>query len=131
MRASTVSRAGLIALMAGSGILHFVKPEPYVAIVPGWIPDAEAAVFWSGVAEGAVAAGLAHPRTRRLAAWATIALLVAVFPANVQHALDTPEGTAAWWGTRARLPVQAVLIWWASRFTRSAPQRHGNATPSS
>jgi uncharacterized membrane protein len=118
-RARLLSLAGLIALMGGSGVAHLIVPEPYLAIVPRWVPSASAAVFWSGIAELAVAAALAHPRTRRVGAWATAALLVAVFPANIQHALDAQPGTGEWWATCARLPLQPVLIWWAWIFTRA------------
>jgi len=118
-RARRLSLAALIALMGGSGIAHLILPEPYLKIVPRWVPSASAAVFWSGIAELAVAAALAHPRTRRVGAWATAALLVAVFPANIQHALDAQPGTGEWWATRARLPLQPVLIWWAWIFTRA------------
>jgi uncharacterized membrane protein len=52
------------------------------------------------------------PRTRRLGGWASVALLVGVFPANVQHALD--DGGAVW----LRLPLQWPLIAWAHRQTR-------------
>jgi len=118
-RARRVSLAGLIALMGGSGIAHLIVPEPYLKIVPRWVPSASAAVFWSGIAELAVAAALAHPRTRRVGAWATVALLVAVYPANIQHALDAQPGTGEWWATRARLPLQPVMMWWAWIFTRA------------
>jgi len=117
-RARRVSLTGLIALMGGSGIAHLIVPEPYLKIVPRWVSSASAAVFWSGIAELAVAAALVHPRMRRAGAWATIALLVAVFPANIQHALQVEPGTGEWWATRARLPLQPVLIWWAWTFTR-------------
>jgi len=118
-RARRFSLAALIALMGGSGIAHLIVPEPYLKIVPRWVPSASAAVFWSGIAELAVAAALAHPRTRRVGAWATAVLLIAVFPANIQHALDARPGTGEWWATRARLPLQPVLIWWAWIFTRA------------
>ncbi|HEX9697303.1 MAG TPA: DoxX-like family protein [Actinomycetota bacterium] len=118
-RARRVSLAGLITLMGGSGIAHVILPEPYLKIVPRWVPSASAAVFLSGIAELAVAAALAHPRTRRVGAWATVALLVAVYPANIQHALDAEPGTGEWWATRARLPLQPVLIWWGWIFTRA------------
>jgi len=122
-RRRTASLVGLAALLAASGVAHFVVPKPYARIVPSWVPDADAAVFWSGVAEVALAAGLLHPRTRRASAWSAIALFVAVYPANIKHALDAETGTAEWWLTRARLPLQAVLIWWAYTFARRPKPR--------
>lgn len=126
MLARRLSLGGLVALMATSGVLHLVKPAPYVRIVPGWVPAPEAMVFWSGIAEIALAAMLVDRRTRRLGAWGIIALLVAVYPANIQHALDARSGTATWWLTRARLPLQPVMVWWAWRWTR--PGSAGSAS---
>lgn len=112
--------------MGISGILHLVKPEPYERIVPRIIGHAEMLVFYSGIAEIASSALLAIPRTRRLGAGLTILILIAVFPANVQMALDgaTPGGgfftgsSVLLW---LRLPVQALLIWWAYTFVRGLP----------
>ena len=100
--------------------MHLIKPDPYIRIVPRVLPAPDALVFWSGIAEIAIAGALLHPRTRRLAAWSAIGLFIAVFPANVTMALDARGGTLGWWLTRARLPLQPVLIWWAFRFTRSS-----------
>jgi len=106
-----------------AGILHFVVPELYVQIIPPILPAPLALVYLSGVAEIAVGVGLLLPRTRRYAAWATIALLVAIFPANVYMATSgvIVEGigggdpsAAARWG---RLPLQGVLILWTSWYT--------------
>jgi uncharacterized membrane protein len=66
-----------------AGALHFVVPELYVQIVPPIFPAALTLVYLSGLAEIAVGIGLLIPRTRRHAAWATVVLLVAIFPANV------------------------------------------------
>jgi uncharacterized membrane protein len=118
-----ISLAGLAALMGGSGVLHFVKPEPYERIVPRIIGHAEAVVFYSGIAEIVASALLTIPTTRRFGAWLTVVILIGVFPANVQMALDggTPGGgffagsTVLLW---LRLPLQPVLIWWAYTFAR-------------
>nr|WP_199722353.1 DoxX family protein [Haloarcula sp. Atlit-7R] len=106
-----------------AGILHFVVPELYVQIVPPVLPAPLALVYLSGVAEIGVGFGLLVPQTRSYAAWATIALLVAIFPANVYMAVSmvTIEGTGGgqpsvlvrW----ARLPLQGVLILWAYWYT--------------
>nr|WP_241692760.1 DoxX-like family protein [Haloarcula salina] len=81
-----------------AGGLHFVVPALYVQIVPPVLPAPLALVYLSGLAEIAVGVGLLVPRTRSLAAWATIALLVAIFPANVYMAVSmvTIEGGARW-----------------------------------
>ena len=98
-----------------AGIMHFVIPRNYEAIVPDWLPAHRELVYASGVAEIAGGAGTLHPRTRRAATLWSIATLVAVFPANVHMALNPdryrlPGGRLALW---LRLPVQALFIAWA------------------
>jgi uncharacterized membrane protein len=98
----------------GAGILHFTKTELYLKIVPPYIPWHPAMVFISGVCEMAGGIGLLIPPLRRAAAWGLVALLIAVFPANVYMATDPAAGTqsipaAVAWG---RLPFQLVFIWW-------------------
>lgn len=114
---------GLAGIFAVSGTIHIVKPEVVEPIVPAFIPAREA-VYASGVAELACAAGLLMPRTRRLAGWASAALLVAVFPANVKMAKDAQKSRKASStykaGTVARLPLQAPLIRSALKAARSA-----------
>ncbi len=110
----TASPYVLAGLLTVTGSLHFIVPRPYAAIVPDQLPGHTELVYASGVAELACAAGLLHPRSRRLAGWATAALFVAVFPANVKMALDSMAGStvyrAAVW---ARLPLQVPLVLWA------------------
>jgi len=98
-----------------AGILHFLHPSGYVRIVPPFIPHPEAMVWLSGIAEIAGGVGLLIRPLRRAAAWGLVALLVAVFPANIYMAWDHVQVTAhplsgfiLW----ARLPLQFVLIWW-------------------
>lgn len=107
----------LLALFAGSGTLHLVRPAVYEQMVPPWLPAQRALVYASGVAELLCGAGLLHARTRPAAGWASAALLVAVFPANVQMAVDARRGPARGGGgaayrglTYARLPLQVPLV---------------------
>ena len=109
--------------MAGSGVLHLVKPEPYERIVPRALGDAGPYVFYSGLAELLMAALLLAPKTRRWGGRLTAALLVVVFPGNVQMALDGAAPGGNWFtGSDAmlwlRLPLQPLLIWWAWTFSR-------------
>ena len=109
-----------------AGLNHFLSPDFYIQIMPPYLPAHRELVELSGVAEfalGLVALVLAlHvPRIRRWTAWGVIALLIAVFPANVHVALhDLPvggagEGLGIWnW---VRLPIQALLIGWAWIYT--------------
>ena len=111
----------LAGLLAGSGVLHFTATDAYARIVPRALPRARAVVQVSGVAELACAAGLVLPRTRRSAGWSTTALLVAVFPANVQMALDAPARRPRYRALAyARLPVQVPLVLWAVSVARGA-----------
>jgi uncharacterized membrane protein len=98
-----------------AGVMHFVVPRTYEAIVPRRLPAARALVYASGAAEIAGGAGVMHPRTRRVASWWSVATLLAVFPANVNMALNpdryrVPGGAVALW---LRLPVQALFVLWA------------------
>jgi uncharacterized membrane protein len=114
--------------MVGAGTLHFAIPSSYARIVPRVVgPDgARALVLTSGAAEILAGVLLAVPRTRRLGAALTAGLLMAVFPANVQMALDGgipgegfPLGSpvVAW----LRLPLQIPLVWWALVHARRRP----------
>ena len=97
-------RFALALLLLVTGVLHFVVPDPYVRIIPRVLPDgwARPLVYASGVAELIGGALL----LRRRGGWFVVALLVAVFPANVQMALDDPNVV-----TLGRLPLQAPMIW--------------------
>lgn len=113
------SRLPLVALMAGSGVVHVVAPGIYERIVPRPLGHARFFVLASGAAELVGAALLAAPRTRRAGGWLCAALLVVVFPANVQMALDGgAPGSAGIMGSPVaawlRLPLQAPLVWWAA-----------------
>ena len=112
----------MAAFYIAAGVNHFLSPDFYVAIMPPYLPWHLELVYLSGVAEIVCGVGLLIPRTRVLAAWATIALLVAIYPANIHVALnDIPlggrsEGLGIWnW---LRLPFQFVLIAWAWWYTR-------------
>lgn len=110
-----------------AGVLHFVAPTVYEQVVPPSLPRPRELVYLSGVAEVGLGIGVLFDRTRRPSAWGLVALLVAVFPANVhmataddldlrgvpEWARDPPD--AALW---ARLPLQAVLVLWAWWYTR-------------
>jgi uncharacterized membrane protein len=122
-RFKRAARWGMAALMLASGIGHFVLTDAYVAMVPAWLAAPRVLVWLSGVAELAGGVGLLAPwpALRRAAAIGIIALLVAVFPANVNMAIHQipPFGLhaspAALW---ARLPLQALFIAWASWLAR-------------
>jgi uncharacterized membrane protein len=121
----TRSQRALAAFFTFAGIMHFVIPRQYEAIVPAYIPmSPKLAVEVSGVAE--IAGGLAviPPAGRSIARWWLLALLVAVFPANV-HMAVSPEQVRGLdldrvprWALWARLPLQPLAMVWVWRATR-------------
>jgi uncharacterized membrane protein len=120
MASRSKTTTALAVLFGVSGVLHFARPTPYERIVPKALPRKKELVYASGVAELACAAGLLHPKTRRLAGLASAGLLVAVFPANVQMATDlqrkgSPRAKTIGW---TRLPLQVPLIKWALKAAR-------------
>lgn len=112
-RLRTASPYLLAALLAGTSATHFLKPGFYEPIVPPALPgSARTWTYLSGVAELAVAAAVAFPRTRSRGALAAALLFVAVFPANIQMALDA-HTSAMKAISYARLPLQVPLVVWA------------------
>src|SRR5689334_20290812 len=114
------SAFALAALLGVAGVTHFAKPEPYDAIVPRALPGKPRTwTYVSGVAELAVAATVAAPKTRKVGGLLAAGLFAAVFPANVKMAVDYrnrgPRAKAIAWG---RLPLQLPLIVWALRVRR-------------
>ena len=109
----------MILFYAGAGINHFVHPAFYLQIMPPWLPWHKALVFVSGVAELVCALLLLFPSTRRTGAYCTIALLIAVFPANIQMLHDYKRNAnPLLWIAVLRWPVQLLLICWAYMYTR-------------
>ena len=111
-----MARLLLGAFFLVAGTLHFLKPGPYVAIVPDALPRKLELVYASGVAEIAGGAGVLARPTRRAAGWWLIVTLLAIFPANLNMAVNADRFGAVpepllW----ARLPVQGLLIAWVWR----------------
>ncbi len=111
----------LIAGFAGSGTLHLVRPEVFEPLMPAWVPAHREVILASGVAELACAVGMAVPQTRRVAGWASAALLLGVWPGNLQMALDSNRSRStafkvAAWG---RMPLQLPMIRAAVQAARS------------
>ena len=109
----------------GAGVWHFHRPEFYRRIVPPYFPSPAALVAISGVCEIAGGIGLLPRRTRRVAGWGLIALLIAVFPANIYMVIDpqkTADGSIPTWALWCRLPFQALfIVWiWFVALTKSA-----------
>ncbi|HET6416163.1 MAG TPA: DoxX family protein [Polyangiales bacterium] len=107
--------------MVAIGILHFVRPKPFVRIVPKYLPAPLALVYISGFFEILGGLGLLIPSTRSWAAWGLIALYIAVFPANIYMLTDNisldPRKPIPRWALWLRLPFQLLFIAWAYWFT--------------
>jgi len=128
-----IKRAGLYIQSCGymlAGINHFWHTEIYKAIMPPWLPWHYPLIYISGVCELVLGALLLPVATRRMAAWGIILMLVAIFPANIQMAVNyTKEHHPYTWISYVRLPLQAVLIWWAWLYARKKyPSNSENAS---
>jgi uncharacterized membrane protein len=120
----------LAALFIGSGLVHLVRPRVYLPMMPSYLPCPSELILASGVAEVAGGIGLLFPPTRRVARNGLIALLIAVFPANIQMAVNgITNGDSPLILTLllARLPLQLLLIWLVSR--SDAPTRTASGAP--
>ena len=116
----------MLALMGGAGVTHFTNPGFYDPIVPRWMPGkARTWTYLSGAAELACAGLMLRPQTRRIGGAATLATVLAVWPANWQMAFDggmadakPPMNSAAvaW----ARLPLQLPMLWGALKVARGS-----------
>ena len=114
----TVSKFLLAIFMIGAGTMHFVNPDFYLKIMPQYLSLHRELVYLSGVCEILLGLLLFIPRFTRLAAWGTIALLIAVFPANIyvyQHQAVLPAPPII---HLLRLPLQGVFILWACWHTK-------------
>jgi uncharacterized membrane protein len=112
----------MAAFYVFGGFNHLMNPDFYLALMPPGLPNPEWLNVLSGLAEIILGVYILEPRTRVLAAWGIIALLIAVFPANIYAAFEnvgaggpgTGPGVAAY----VRLPFQALFIVWAWWYTR-------------
>lgn len=117
----TILRVLLAAFVIAAGVAHWVTPTPFVQMMPDYLPYHLELVQISGVFEILGGVGLLIPFVSRYAAWGLILLFIAVFPANVNMAVNDlvidgmPHNLVAYW---VRLPFQAVLIAWAWWFTQ-------------
>lgn len=120
MSRTDLPTTALAGLFVASGVIHLVRPQVFEPMVPAPLREHDRTlVHASGVVEIACAAGLLVPATRQAAGWASAAVLVGVFPANVQMSVDhgrraqrkrTPQAIGFFAGTLARLPLQWPLV---------------------
>ena len=126
---STAQRVALLlaaVFYVAAGALHFIETDAYLRIMPPFIPWHLGMVRLSGVCEILGGLGLLIGKTRRAAVWGLIALLIAVFPANIYMATNPIEagagsiGPALRWG---RLPLQLLFGWWLLWCTKPITSR--------
>ena len=107
------SKSVLAIFMITAGIMHFVNPAFFLKIMPPYLPLHKELVLVSGVFEVVLGVLLLVPQTSRMAAWGIVALLIAVFPANLylyQHQDILPASPVVHF---LRLPLQGLFILWA------------------
>lgn len=105
-------------LYIGAGINHFRKPGMYIKIIPPMFKNPRLINILSGAAEIILGIFLILPFMTRIAAWGIIALLIAIFPANLYMYHEKKAGFGlAKWILFVRLPLQIVLIYWAYQYT--------------
>jgi uncharacterized membrane protein len=117
----------LLWLMAAfyvlAGVNHFINPDAYMPMMPPYLPWHRFLVYLSGLAEVVLGIGVLVPRWRSVSAWGIIALLIAIFPANLHIALHNVPVFGAEEGAGIfnwiRLPLQGVLILWAWWYTET------------
>jgi uncharacterized membrane protein len=101
-----------------AGINHFTRPKMYLKIIPPFIPAPMIVVYVSGAAEVLLGLMLYFTSTAKLAAWGIIALLIAVFPANIyMYQKGGDFFKMPQWVLIVRLPLQLLLIAWAYWYT--------------
>lgn len=126
--AKHVTKWVLGLLFIAAGVNHFWHPDFYVKIMPPYLPWHRELVLISGAFEMLLGAMLLVPHCSRWAAWGLIALLIAVFPANLHMALNPAEySDLPPWTLWLRLPLQGVFIAWAYWYTRPSGLRRRTA----
>ncbi len=120
---SMTKKIGLILLalfFMAAGINHFVNSDIYVAIVPHYLPAHLELVYLSALFEILGGIGVVLSPIRQWVGYGLIALLIAVFPANIYMAMNPDKfvDIVSAWVLYARLPLQFLLIWWTFWATR-------------
>jgi uncharacterized membrane protein len=109
----------MAVLYMAAGMNHFWHPQMYLRIMPPWLPAPKFLVDLTGIMEVVFGLLLLFPKTQVFAAWGIIALLVLVFPANVQMTINyAKHHHPQLWITIVRLPLQFLLMWWAYQYTK-------------
>jgi uncharacterized membrane protein len=114
-------RVIMAAFMLGGFVLHFRATDKLIAITPDWVPFAREVVLAIGVLELILAFTLLVPRLRKISGIVIALYVIAVWPANIKHAVEhivLPPIPDTWWYHAPRLALQPVIAWWALFATR-------------
>lgn len=107
----------MVVMYAFAGIMHFIKPKAYLKVMPDFMPRPRLLVYWSGIAEILLAGALLIPTLKNWAIIGIVAMLLVFMIVHVnmlrggKHAAGVPM-----WILILRIPVQAVLVWWALQY---------------
>ena len=118
-QAKAISKFVLAIFMIGAGSMHFANPAFFLKIMPPYLPLHDELVLLSGACEILLGVLLLVPSCSQLAAWGIVALLIAVFPANIylyQHQNILPASPIV---HLLRLPLQAAFVLWAYWHTQA------------
>ena len=110
-----LSRLFLAGFFIIAGSYHFISAKSYLPMMPSYLPWHLPLIYLSGLAEIAGGIGVLIPRFRKAAGYGLIALLLAIFPANIHmllHGAVIGGKVVPEWILIARLPLQFVMIWW-------------------
>jgi uncharacterized membrane protein len=125
----TVLRWLLAAFYFVAGVIHIARPQPFLTIMPGWVPAPDAVVLWTGVAEILGSIGLVQGISvplRRAAGWGLALYALCVWPANINHLvldLARPGGGLGLAYHVPRMFAQPVIIWLALWVAECLPLR--------
>lgn len=109
----------MVLVYFSAGVYHFVNPKLYQKIMPPYLPYHIPLIYISGICEIVFALLLIPESTRPMAAWLIIVMLIAIFPANIQMAINFwQKNSSSLWIAIVRLPLQVVLIWLAWLYTK-------------
>ncbi len=126
MKKWKISLYAMAALYVGGGINHFLNPDFYLSVMPGWLPMHDFANQSSGVVEIILGLLLIPQNTRRYSAWMIIAMLtVFFFVIHIPMCFHFETGTMFWIAV-IRIPLQLVLINWAWKFAKRRKQAPAN-----
>jgi len=109
-------RGALVVLYGAAGMVHLVAPDAFLPITPDWVPEPRLVILATGLCEVAGSIGLMTRSFRRMAGLMFALYAIAVFPANLKHAIEgivVPALPDSWWYHGPRLAAQPVLVWWA------------------